>query len=283
MPVTDSYNRLLDEKLGPLADKIRENPMVVGGSTVISIISDDEYQGSDIDIYVGYKLIRRSNGSVESEFDDWIVNELGGVLVMNVNYQDKSYKYVCPKITINIIHTGKSTKEEIIQYIQDTADLDICTSTYDGFFVRFPCLLLIKQARVINQHLIKTTFDTQMTGDDLAKTYEKFCYVFNIKRKTRQYKYIQRKFQITGAELDANDECRASIFIANQVHKEEIIRVYLRFVANKVIENKEQKQDICLNDLLEGKSFFTSQNDVPIFPINSPLTFENYPWARKWI
>lgn len=283
MPVTDSYNRKLDEKLGPIASKVKELPIVVGGSAVVSTISDDEYPGSDIDIYVGYKLIRREDKSIASEFDDWIVNELGGVLVMNVNYQDKSYKYICPDITVNIIHTGRETKEDIIQYIHETSDLDICTSTYDGFFARFPCLLLAKQARIINSHLINTTFESQLEGDELLKAYERFSYIFNIKRKTRQYKYIQRGFRISDAHLDDNDEYGASVFISQQTYKEELVRHCLKFVVSKITENTSQNGSKTLADILKGKQLFNAVNDIPILPVHSPLTFDAYPWARKWI
>ena len=282
MPVTNFYNQKIDEKLGLIADKIREFPIVVGGSLIISVIREEEYLNSDIDIYVGYNLIRREDRSIDHPFNDFIVNEIGGVMTDNVNYQNKSYKYVCKDVIFNIIHTGCSTKEKIIQYINNTADLDICTSTYDGTEVRFTISILTKLARVINQHLLESTFISTEIGKEREKSFEQFKEVFELKRKTRQFKYISRGFKISGSYLDEVDCYNASTFIANQIHKENLVHQNLRFVADEVKRNVDSGGNMCLSDFLKGRKLFHFRNDAPILSIHSPLTYEFFPWVEKW-
>ncbi len=283
MPVTSSYNGKLEKQLGILAGFIRDYPIVVGGSAVISAICEVDFPGSDIDLYVGYKIRRRENLNIDHPFNDFIVEEMGGVLADNVNYQNKSYKYICPNITINIIHTGVETKREIIKYINDTADLDICTSTFDGFETRFTISVLTKNASVINQHLIESTFESTLLGKDREDAFKKFSAIFMIKRKTRQVKYINRGFFIMGTELDEVDYYNATSFISNQEYKESIVRDTLNFVVTEIKKNIESGSSNCLDDILKGRHIFPFRNDAPILPIHYSLTYEYFRWAKKWI
>lgn len=282
MPVTTSYNTIFETRLGELDRFIKELPIIVGGSCVVSVVSETEYPGSDIDVYVGYLLKKRSDGSIDSEFDDFIVHSMGGVIVKNINYQDKSYKYICPNITINVIHTGEKTKSEIIEYINSTADLDICASTYDGFQTFFPISILMKKAKVINEHLMQATFESSLTGSERDAAYAKFCSIFTLKRKTRQYKYAQRGFSIDGSSLDDFDSYNARTFIETQGAKEEYVRSMLRFIASEVKKNIELRGTTTLDDILQGRHIFTFRNDVPVFSIHHSLDFEMFPWARAW-
>lgn len=283
MPVTTIYNSKIEKKLGLLAEIIREYPIVVGGSLVISVICDEDYSGSDIDVYVGYRLVRRENKTINHPFNDFIVDRMGGVLADNINYQNKSYKYICPNVTINIIHTGVETKEDIIKYINDTSDLDICTSTFDGFQTKFTISVLTRKAIVINQHLMETTFETTLTGSSRDEAFEKFKNVFMIKRKTRQYKYMTRGFQISGSILDEVDYYNANSFIINQTYKENIVRDTLKFVVSEIKKNIKDRTNVCLDDILKGRQIFPFRNDAPIIPVHYSLTYEFFPWAKMWV
>lgn len=277
---TNYYNSMFEQKLKSLDLKIKENQFVIGGSFTISIILDKYYQHSDIDIYVDYLIIFRQNGSIDSEFDDWIVNNMGGVLLLvsynNLEYQS-SYKYICPNITLNIISTNCKTKNEIKEYIKQTSDLDICTSTYDGYITDFPEILLTMKANVINQHLINNyNFLSDKT---------KVLKQFNKARRNRQYKYILRGFKIYNYEniviLTDIDKTNTKKFY-NKLHKEEIvIRNACLWVAEKI---KTLNSNIyTLNKILNGISLFKYLNDYPYFDQTLPLTYKNFPWARFWI
>jgi hypothetical protein len=282
MPITHCYNPKFEQELGDLDKFLKEMILVLGGSFVNAQICETVYPGSDLDFYAGYPLKKRDDGSVDSEFDDFIVNSMGGVLIKNINYQDKSYKYICPEITINIIYTGKTSKDEIIEYVNQTSDLDICTSTYDGFLTRFSVAVLTKKASIINEHLIETTFECSAQGSERCVSYAKFHSIFTIKRKTRQYKYSTRGFTILGSTLDSFDEYNAKTFLENQASKEEYIRTMLRFIAAEVQKNTSLHGSASLHDVLRGRHIFTFRNDAPIISIHHSLDYEMYPWARFW-
>lgn len=277
---TDVYNAKFDEKLGPLANKIRENGFVLGGSSVISTIigSDNGYEYSDFDIYVGYECEIVDGISINSDFDRWICSELGGVLVLNSRYQDKSWKYICSKFTINIVNTRKASREEIIEYIHETSDLDICMSTYDGFHARFFESLREMKARVTNSHLLETTFEFLGDESEREAVFQRFKEVFLIKRKTRQYKYASRGFIIDGSEISSFDEYKAKTFIQSQNLRETSIRDCLRFIAGNVSVGNTKT----LADILGRAYLFQYKYETPIISIHHSLDFENYPWASKW-
>lgn len=277
---TTVHNEKFETKLGVLINKIRDFNFVISGSFVISTILDETsgYESSDIDLYVGYDYRLIDGVTIDSEFDRWICEILGGILVRNKNYQDKSWKYLCPDFTLNIINTRKSTKEEIIQYIIDTSDLDICMSTYDGYNCRYFPSLLAKKAKITNSHLIETTFEYVGSENDREKSFKSFSDVFIIKRKTRQYKYITRGFDIEESSLSQFDEYKARCFIQSQNLKESSIRECLYFIANNV----NFRSNITLSDLLNGKPLFPYKYEIPVICIHFLLTYENYSWALKW-
>jgi hypothetical protein len=279
MLTVSCYNEKFEKLLGPINNEIRNKGFILGGSTVISVITDDEYIGSDFDIYVNYSF-KKKDFNIDSDFDRWIVKELGGVLILNKHYQEKSYKYICPKFTINIIITGKTTREEIIEYIQKTSDLDICMSTYDGFNTRFIPMIFCKKGSVINSNLVEDTFETNLVGRERELCFLKFNKIFEVKRKTRCVKYIQRGFTISGCTLDIFDYHRATIFINNQYYVESTIRRCINFIAHQITEFGFDGKS--LDDILHGSTLFPFKYEIPIICIHHELTFEFYPWARKW-
>lgn len=278
MPITDIYNHKFELRIGPIMEKLKEFEIVIGGSIVLSVINDEEYPNSDIDIYVGYDIVRREDRSIVHPFNDFIVNEIGGVLTDNISYQNKSYKYICPNITLNIIHTGCKTKEAIIEYIKNTSDLDICTSTFDGYRTIFTISVLTKNASIINKHLLESTFECKDENNRNFE-FERFKKVFDLKRKTRQIKYINRGFTINGACLDELDYHNANTFITNQIYNEKIVYQTLKFIVDEIKKNVDNK---CLNDFFKGREIFHFRNDSPILPINCILNYEFFPWAKKW-
>lgn len=273
------YNSMFEQKLKSLDLKIKENQFVIGGSFVISTILDKNYQYSDINIYVNYSIKFRENGSIDSEFDNWIVNNMGGVLLLishNNLENQSSYKYICPTITLNIISTNFKSKNEIKEYIKQTSDLDICTSTYDGYISEFPETLLTMKANVINQHLINRY-------DSLT---EKTIYLkqFNKARRNRHYKYILRGFEINNHEniviLTDFDKTNTKKFY-NKLHKEEnVIRYACLWIAEKI---KTLNSNIyTLNKILNEISLFKYLSDYPYFDQTLPLTYKNFSWAKVW-
>lgn len=277
------FNTKFRERLGPLNDKIVNLGLVISGSFVVSNIIDEfdnpEYRTSDIDIAVGYSIEGSTKLEINSDFDRWIVSELGGLLILNSRYQEKSWKYICPKFTLNIINTGKNTSEEIVKYIEDTSDLSICMSTYDGHRVKFFPSLLKKEATITNSHLLFSTF--HFTGDlaDMNNTFNDFKRVFLLKRKTRQIKYIKRGFTISDVSITDFNRYNANEYFIESDNKERSIRESIKFVVGLLAE----KNELTLDDILNGNFLFRFKHEVPILSIHHSLTFEDYPWAIKWM
>lgn len=277
---TSSYNEIFKDKLGKLDKKIKETQgMVMGGSRVMStILHEQDYDHSDWDLYVNYPF-NIINGKLESDFDRWVVKELGGVLILNTNYQNKSCKYMCRDFVLNIISTNCNTDLEIIEYIKSTSDLDICTSTYDGFTSKFIPMLLMKKAHIINDHLRETTFisnDTMLNG----RSKSMFQDVFDKKRSTRQVKYKLRGFEIVGNTLDEFDYKAALSHMLNQNRREDCIYDNLEFVVSTI---KNYGSDFTLHDILRGRHLFPFINEIPIISIHLSLDFDSFPWAKYWI
>lgn len=282
MPVSIEYNSKFEKMLGLLCKFIGNLEFCISGSSVISIILGEHYDGSDIDFYVGYTPIFREDGSVDHEFEDFIVHNMGGVMVRNLHYQNKSCKYICPHVTLNIIYTGVVTKERIHEYICTTSDLDICTSTYDGEKTIFPISVLTKNASVINEHLIETTFESDLEGEERESAKAKFDSVFLLKRRTRQCKYINRGFKIYGSCLTNYEKYMAETYIDSQTAKEKFVRDTLKFIAEEVKKNVFARGNKCLDDILQNRDIFRYRTDVPIMSIHHDLDYEEYPWARMW-
>jgi hypothetical protein len=263
---SEEYNGVFRERLGPLDDEIRNRKFVIGGSFVVATIRGTN-DFADVDVYVTYAFKSVNRVRVDSEFDDWIVREMGGVLVLNISYPEKSWKYICPNMTVNLIAVSGDPHV----HVRTTSDLDVCTSTYDGYLTRYPPCLLMGVARIINTDLVHTTFSGP-TG-----TFDDFQRVFNVKRKTRQYKYMQRGFRIINAELSSEDVHSAIVFLNKQHYRESTVRDCLWMIASRV----HNESPYCLGDYILG-SVFPFELDVPVLPLHECLTPESYPWAPKW-
>lgn len=279
---TSSYNENFKNKLGKLDKKIKETQgMVMGGSRIIStILQEQDYEYSDWDLYVNYPLCTINSGSeIDSDFDRWIVKELGGVLILNANYQNKSCKYMCRDFVLNIISTECNTDLEIIEYINSTSDLDICTSTYDGYMCKFIPILLMKKTNIINKHLRETSF---ISGDFMLNEKSKtmFQRVFDKKRSTRQIKYELRGFEIIGNTLDEFDYQAAFSHISNQNRREDYIYEILDFIVSMI---NNYGSNFTLNNFLHGRSLFPFINETPIISIHSSLDFNSFSWAEYWL
>lgn len=277
------FNAKFEERLGLLNEKIKELGLVISGSFVISTLLDvwkeSEYSSSDIDISVGYSIEGSTQLAINSDFDRWIVSELGGLLILNSRYQTKSWKYICPHFTLNIINTGRTTSKEIVKYIEETSDLSICMSTYDGYRTRFFPSLFDRQAIVTNSHLLFSTFHFDGSVVDEEDAFKKFKSIFLLKRKTRQVKYINRGFKIAGVSITDFDRFNANEFSIEADNKERSIRESIKFVVSLISED----DTLTLNDVLKGNFLFRYKHEVPILSIHSSLTIEEYPWVAKWL
>lgn len=261
---TTEFNSRFDEKLGVLADKIREFECVISGSFVISTILNENFNG-DIDIYVKWDHITSKGSSfiIDSDFDRWIVTELGGVYSNNGSYltycdEDRrvNYKYYCNNMILNIINVDVDSKERIYEYINNSSDLDICTSTYDGFNTRYIHSILERKAKSINTNLIgrgdkfepnKEKLDSYVRCFGLEiykKTYKSYMNGIIRNRKLRIMKYEMRGFNI---ETD----------IVLPINREE----YLRYIFHR--NSLEIKLIGDLRDFIRGKYFYSDKK----FPV----------------
>lgn len=275
------YTGKFVERIGKLAEKIKTIPAcVIGGSSVISVLTDsDFYHHSDIDLYVNFPL-DVSNGitRINNDFCDWIVNELGGVLVLNKSYQNKSCKYYCAEYVLNVISTECTTDEEIVEYIKNTSDLSICQCAFDGERVHYHESVFTGKAEITNNHLRFSTFIPPEDEKERMMALRKFCDVFDIKRRTRQIKYMQRGFTIVGNTYSELDIQVAENFMLNQNNKEDFIYNVLTYICNRISENNLKS----LDDVIQNRTLFPYSDEVPIISIHMELIPENFPWVTEW-
>lgn len=260
MVITTEFNNKIKNFLGG----IDEWKFIISGSFVISMILGENYDESDIDIYVDYPFILKDPNTVESDFEEWLVEEYGAVLKMeNYSMLDvRSHKYIIKNFKdINIINLPGKTKDQIKQYIKATSDLDICTSYYDGINVEFPISVLTGNCREIN---VKTEFLTYKE----EKSY-------HFKRKIRQLKYRNRGFQIqSNYQIDENFELEYLNYKQKKAWEDSRIIFALDYIS-KTITNRKK--------ITYSESCLTSRifsNEIIIE--NTRHDVEIPKWVKKW-
>ncbi len=275
-------------RLGFELDRIiKNNIIVVGGSFVISAILNERYDNSDIDLYAGYNYTIREDGSIDSILDNYIVNSLGGVLsqIFKSEYVF-NYKYFCPNMIININHTKFVSKGKIVNHIKKVSDLDICCSTYDGYFFQFPDNLLIKKANVINLHLREDTFRSDQYDPYLRiQEYNRHDRIFSLKRNTRIYKYMERGFIIYHGIYPVRfryfQRFNFQTHLNLVIQKNEELIVKIKWLAKLIIEYRNSKKT--LFEVLKGREMFKYDDSSFNVDLHKELVFENFPWVAAWL
>lgn len=228
---TSEFNAKIKEELGEIDRWIVENEFIISGSFVVSMIRDDFYEDSDIDIYVNYPFVLKDKDNVKSEFEEWIVEKLGGVLQQSsYSFVDKrSRKYIIRNgRDINIINVPGETKEGLKDYVRKISDLDICTCSYDGYSVDFNISVITGFAKEINKRT------DNFFSDKFKKDYD-------FKRKLRIMKYFRRGFYIkTDYIFSAKFFIKESNYLNKQRRNREIMIQRLDNIA-KLVESGEYR------------------------------------------
>jgi hypothetical protein len=138
------YSRLLQLNLVSLFNF----PILISGSFIVQTILNETYDYYDVDIYFIVK-----NELEKANIIFHIENVLSGIklnipssITTKLNF---SAKYVTPNCVINLIGLNKNVKD-IYQHILSISDIDICTSSFDGYSLRYPSGLLNREANLIN-------------------------------------------------------------------------------------------------------------------------------------
>jgi hypothetical protein len=296
--VTDLYNDNFARKLKKLNDIIIKYGLILSGSMVISVILGENFKNADFDIYTTNKFKMRNENEVDSLLDDELVATFGGVFMPASQYRNfgkNNYKYICPDFTINIINVNVGCKFEIYDYILKTSDIDICASTYDGKYARFPNSLLERNAKSINKSLINE-FNFLRRQDFISKRewkleIKRLKEVFIKKRKTRIIKYMQRNIVIdTDLKISEYDIFQANMHMLKQESNENFIRISLKWFINFVDNTiKSNNRHVLIFDGITPLTIRIQKSDLLIYHdneavINSqPLNFETLKWGRMWI
>jgi hypothetical protein len=186
---------------------------IVTGSFNPSILLDEMYENSDVDIYVLIDKHRHKPYPLElpdNDIDRYIIEELHGVYYGASDYYDNSYKYLTPKGIINIIIlTQKSLdyheKSSVQEYIASISDLDICSSTYDGTELIYPENLFEKKINVINRHLGNYDENNKSYLKDIKYYIGRNTYILSQKYlRTSDNSLICRLLRITKYVVDRN-------------------------------------------------------------------------------
>lgn len=294
------YNRAFRRTLGPLDDLIRKYALILSGSSVPATILGDRYPGSDFDIYTFAPFKMRNENEVDSEFDDEVVEKLGGVLVLTSSYRNTgnhNYKYICPNFIINVINVPVKSKFEIYDYIHRSTDIDICASIYNGYDVRFPHHLLERKAKTINKQLIleidKLPKDPTMTDDQWDVEKQRLKEIFVLKRTTRATKYIERGFDLE-TDLPITDYSRytAHIFLRRQSEIESSIHYKLICLAKLTRRNVEAESNFVLIDydsttltsrIIRNETVANSKCRVEPGKTFRRLDYDTLKWVRVWV
>lgn len=293
--ITNSYNSHFRKKLGRKIIKlIKKYNVILSGSSVIGAILEETYLNSDFDIYTCIKFKMRNEKEVDSEMDDEIVNRFGGVLMLSSsksNYKNNNYKYICPHFTINITNVNVNSKFEIYDYIAKTVDIDICNSTYDGTYVKFPKTLILKHGKSINYELINDI-------DNIANDENLSIYNFNLKkehlkeiflrkRKTRLVKYLDRGFILLSSYIICDrDIFLSETHILNMYNFEmnmykKLFRIAYHIKLNKILGKKYKFID---SDMLLTQRLKNNEEVICIEDSSGIiLSFSTLIWANFWI
>ncbi len=263
MPKTTEYNNIIQQKLGKLNEWIFRENAVISGSFLISTLRNETYEGQDIDFYTNREFKMRDFQTVDSEFEDFLVNEMGAILKIEsyTGLDSRSHKYIIKDwYEINIINIpGRNIK----RYIRKTSDLDICTCVYDGLECIFDFSVLTGHAKEIN---IKTNF-----GD--FKEQERY----EFKRKLRISKYLKRGFKIiTNLILDEEFIYSEYMYYMKQKNRDEFIINMLNYIAD-AFKDEEKEHNIVFPYMPLTQAIITNSS-LLFFSKNEII--ENKP---KWI
>lgn len=295
-----SYNSAFAKTLGPLDELIRKYSLILAGSSVPASILGDIYPGSDFDVYTCVPFKMRNENEVDSPFDDEVVEKLGGVLMLATAYRNfgkHNYKYICPKITINIINVSVKYKFEIYDHLYRSTDLDICASTYNGFEARFPPHLLERKILSVNQNLIedfdKISKDPEMSEEQWVIEKLRLKEIFILKRTSRAIKYIDRNFiLITDLAISDYSIYNAHIFNRHQTDVESSIHFGLKCLAVLTERNVstdgefvliEDKTCTLTSRLKRNDLIATFESKVDPGKIFKKLNYEVLKWAKVWV
>lgn len=245
---TTNYNTKIDDRLELLfpssnfVNKMKELNFVIGGSFIINTILEEKWRVGDIDIYCNYNP---DENIYNHPLNIWIINELGGFMDRCYNYFGHlSCDFILKNITINVIYIQNNL--QIQKYIEETSDLTICTSLYNGFFTSYHSDLLNRIATKINSHL-----KPENNPEDE--------YNFIFKRMIRCIKYKLRGFEIENfTYTNENLAQHNSYFIQLEKRRNKIRDKILKYIQQK------------------DKFLHLTQNELP-FPLNNTNILE------KWI
>jgi hypothetical protein len=119
-------------------------PILLSGSFVIQAVLNETYENTDVNVYF---IMKNEEDKANLAFH--IENELHGIDLKFPSQSEFSRKYLTPLCVINLIGVNKCYTD-LYQYILNTSDIDICTSSFDGYILKCPDGLLIKKANLIN-------------------------------------------------------------------------------------------------------------------------------------
>jgi hypothetical protein len=284
---------------------------IVTGSFHSSVLLDEMYKNSDVDIYIlidKFKTKPYPSQLPDNDIDRYITEELYGVYYGASDYHDKSYKYLTSKGIINIIILTQkcldfNEKSSIQEYIASISDLDICSSTYDGVELIYPENLFEKKINVINRHL--GNYDensksylkdiTYYIGRDtyiLSQKYLRTSYNSLICRLLRISKYvIDRNFQVYDEGIIVDLSVYQHLMDAYKKYKEinkthiEMNYNLIFYTIKKILDNESLPKPIhfeyylgnCLR--LQG----TCTRNYNSYHWTNCLTRENNGWIHGWM
>ena len=272
MPITKEYNSEMKMRLGTIDEWIKKKKYLISGSFIISVIRNINYESSDIDIYVNYPFKMSSSERVESEFEDFIVSELGGVLKVEsyTGLDARSHKYIIKNgLDINIINLPNKSKNSMKRYIKTISDLDICSGIYDGYWIDFPLAIITGNATEINQ---QASFRT-------SAEYERYSF----KRKLRLYKYLIRGFIIKTSLIfnDDNFEYNRYVYEMRQKNINDLILSTLDFICDKMV-NPDNKQKLINLTIPLTEFIITNVSECLFVNAENDEILIVPDWVTKW-
>jgi hypothetical protein len=220
--IEEKLNKLFGDKYLEMKDILIKEEALLSGSFILQVIYDEEYENSDIDIYIPCKnknypphpcacidepfteledfLYNLPHNNEIPEHRTWNYGGDNHYISSNINIKYvRNYKY--NKVMLQIIHVDVENKEILHENIINTFDYDICKNTYD--FTNK--IQFYKLEDVLNK---KTKFKFGNNGImTYSETYDPDVYI-NISKFTdtfyRFFKYKERGIEFYSENTEKN-------------------------------------------------------------------------------